>query len=224
MISGRWVGSGTDRGGIFNPKQEGVSLFRCRLGLASCHCECILQPAGRCSLAVPRVRGKIHRTVGSDGVGAGMLGKDADSGKRIPEIEPSKRRKRRGYEPVPAIDPTDGRLMEALISHARMDAVAKRGMGHAKDLAYSEREVLMAPTAIFRGVRDEGERDWLCYVGIPKHSYAADGTTRPPRQGRVYLVFVTDGGIAYHGRWDSCDPEDANLPIDYQNRFQERVM
>lgn len=141
------------------------------------------------------------------------------------EVPAEKRRPpRRGYATIPAIDPTDGRLMEVYVSLTRIEIVAKRGMGAAKDLAYSQREVLTAPTAVFRGVREEGERDWLCYVGIPKHSYTADGHTRPPRAGRVFLVFVNDEGVAYNCRWEPCDVENAKLPVDYRARFSERVL
>lgn len=141
------------------------------------------------------------------------------------DIEPAKQRApRRGYEKIPAIDPLDGKVTEVYVSHARMDAVAKRGMGAAKDLAWSEREVLIAPKAVFRGVREEGESHWLCYVGIPKHSYIADGFTRPPRVGRVYLVFVNDEGVAYHGRWEECDSNNKDLPRDHAIRFRERLL
>ncbi|NLF07989.1 MAG: hypothetical protein GX594_08420 [Pirellulaceae bacterium] len=97
------------------------------------------------------------------------------------EVEPAKRKPdRRGYEKIPAVDPMDGKLTEVYISHGRMDFVAARGMGAAKDLAWSVPEVLLAPTAIFQGVREEGEKDWLCYVGKPRHSYSRDGQTCPP--------------------------------------------
>jgi hypothetical protein len=141
------------------------------------------------------------------------------------ELGPEKTRPpRRGYEKTTAVDPVDGKLTEVYISHRRMEAVAKRGMGAAKDLAFSEREVLTRPTAVFRGIREEGERDWLCYVDTPKHSYTREGQTRPPRRGRVFLVFVNQDGVAYHRRWEECDPDDPKLPLNHDSRFSERIL
>jgi hypothetical protein len=138
-------------------------------------------------------------------------------------MEGEEGRVRRGYRPVTALDPNASGVVQYLVSEEKMTVVCGRGMGAAKDIAYSLREVLIDPTAIFRGVREEGEKNWLCYVGIPKHSYANDGATRPPRQGRVFLVYVNDEGVVYHWRWDQCCAEDSRLPDNHQNRFDERV-
>jgi hypothetical protein len=46
-------------------------------------------------------------------------------------------------------------------------------------------------TTIFRGVREVGERNWMRYVGIPKHSYTEQGDTRLPRVGRVFWPMST---------------------------------
>jgi hypothetical protein len=97
-------------------------------------------------------------------------------------------------------------------------------MGAAKDAAYSVREVLIAPKAVFRGVREEGESEWLCYVGIPKHSYTRDGQTRPPRNGYVFLVFVNQERVAYNWRWEQCDGREATLPQNHEERFVTRVL
>ncbi len=111
------------------------------------------------------------------------------------------------------------RMTEYYISDEKIRNIALRGMGHAKDLAFCVREVLADPTAIFRGVREEGECKWLCYAGKPRHSYTKEGNTCPPRKDRVFLVFVNDEGIIYHWRWDSSSSDDDALPENYDTRF-----
>lgn len=130
---------------------------------------------------------------------------------------------RRGFRPVLALDPSAGGVRQFLISEEKIQVIALRGMGQAKDLAYSLREVLADPTAVFRGVREEGERDWLCYVGIPRHSYTSDGKTCPPRTGKVFLAFVNDERVVYHWRWEPCSQDDHTLPENYSSRFEERL-
>lgn len=130
---------------------------------------------------------------------------------------------RRGYRLVPAIGLVCGSTVHYLLSEQKITATALRGMGHAKDLAYCLREVLSDPTAIFRGVREEGERNWCCYVGRPKHSYDRNGNTCPPRRDRVFLVFVNDEGVIYNWRWERCAEDDDGLPEGHDDRFNERV-
>jgi hypothetical protein len=140
-------------------------------------------------------------------------------------LENARKTAKRGLNPVLAVDPVTGKKDKiCFVSDRRMDVIAKRGMGHAKDLAYSEPEVLIGPKAIFRGVREEGELQWLCYVGIPKHSYAKNGDTKPPRKGEVYLAFVNEEGVVYNGRWECCDQDDVTLPENHLTRFEERVI
>ena len=130
---------------------------------------------------------------------------------------------RRGLHPVPALRLDGTGVTEYYITDERIKLVALRGMGHAKDLAYSVREVLADPTGIFRGMREEGERSWLCYVGKPRHSYTTDGNTCPPRKGRVLLVYVNDEGTVYNWRWETATDDDEGLPENHETRFDERL-
>ena len=60
---------------------------------------------------------------------------------------------------------------------------------------------LQQPTAVFRGVREEGESRWLCYVGLPPDAYNHRmGERLRPWLGQVFLVFVDDDRIVYHWR------------------------
>lgn len=139
--------------------------------------------------------------------------------------EPSKQKRRRGYAAIPAIDPRDGGQWDVLVAHSRMDAIAKRGPGHARELAFAVPFVLLRPTAIFRGVREEDELEWLCYCGTPQFAYdGATGETRAPWKNQVFLVFVTADRVVYNWRWEPCDPRRKDLPAGYALRFKERAL
>lgn len=130
---------------------------------------------------------------------------------------------RNGYAITEGIDPHDGGLWDIRISLERIKAVGVRGMGAAKDLAYTLPHVLQHPTAIFQGVRDEGEKEWLCYCGIPPRTFhLLTGDARNAYPGEVYLVFVNADRVAYNSRWEKCDPSDSKLPFDFQGRFIRR--
>lgn len=139
-------------------------------------------------------------------------------------VPPEKRKSRRGYSSIPAIDPNDGKPWEVMVSHAKMDLIASRGPMHAKELAWSVREVLSSPHAVFQGVREEGEETWLCYVGRPRHAFNKAGQAVPPYRGEVFLVFVTDERVVYNWRWEKCDPSDPKLPEGYAGRFVRRAL
>jgi hypothetical protein len=59
---------------------------------------------------------------------------------------------RRDYLTLAAIEPQDGTLTaEILISYDRMQSVARRSLGHAKECGLIVPAVLQKPTAIFEG-------------------------------------------------------------------------
>lgn len=139
-------------------------------------------------------------------------------------VAPEKQKERRGYSSIPAVDPADESLWEVLVSHEKMDRIARRGIMHAKELAYSVRDVLVAPRVIFQGVREEGEEDWLCYVGVPKHAFTRTGDQILPYEGEVFLVFVNGDRVAYHWGWETSDGNAPGLPPDHENRFTKKVL
>ena len=142
--------------------------------------------------------------------------------------EPKKKR-RRGYSSIDAIDPTDGGRWQVLLPDTKMDYVAAQGLGAAMELADTVRWALLHPRAVFRGVRDL-ERDvsedkWLCYVATPSHAYDhKTGEKCPPWPGEVFLVFVTEEQVLYNWYWYACDGCDSHLPADYDVRFLEKVL
>ncbi len=143
--------------------------------------------------------------------------------------EYDKKKQRRGYNTVEAIDPHDGGKWDVLLADDKVRWTARQGMGRAKELGYTVRGTLAAPAAIFRGIRFpdldlEGD-DWLCYVGKPKQAFNhRTGEAVPPWPNEVFLVFVTDERIVYHWSWYACDGADARLPEGHEDRFTEKVL
>ena len=137
---------------------------------------------------------------------------------------------RREYITLMAIEPRDGTLScEIQISYARMQAVGRRSMGHAKECGFILPMILQSPTAIFEGIRKDEDEDrlgygWRCYCGLPDQMFRRDGTSAPPYPGQVYLVFVNDEKVAYNWRWEKAAPDNPRLPIDYQTRFKQRLL
>ncbi len=136
---------------------------------------------------------------------------------------------RRKYLTLQAINPGDGTKCDVLVSHARMQAVGRRSMAHAKECAFIVPMILQQPKAIFEGLRQDEDEDrqgvgWRCYCGIPEHAYRSDGTQREPFPGQAYLVFVNDEHVAYNWRWEKADPNNPGLPDKHDERFKKRVL
>lgn len=124
--------------------------------------------------------------------------------------------------PIEAIDPVSGKMSQVYIRVSKMQDTARRGMGAARELAISVLEVLKAPLAIFRGVREEAESEWLCYSGIPSKAFDyKTGNGGPAWEGEVLLVFVTDEKIVYSWRWDVEDDAYPGRPVGFETRFQK---
>ncbi len=136
---------------------------------------------------------------------------------------------RRNYLVLEAIDASDGRKCEVLISHERMLAVGRRSMAHAKECGIIVPKVLQQPTAVFEGLRRDEDEDlhgygWRCYCGVPECAYHSDGSERAAFPGKVYLVFVNDERVAYNWRWELADPDDQGLPQNHAQRFKTRLL
>jgi len=131
---------------------------------------------------------------------------------------------RKGYASVPAINPVDGNQWDLYISLDKIKVTAKRGTLHAKELAYIVPPILLAPKAIFAGVRDEGD-EWLCYAGRPSCSFRGpDGARCVPWPKQVFLVFVNGDRVVYTWRWEKASLENPNLPEEHRTRFGRRVL
>jgi hypothetical protein len=94
-----------------------------------------------------------------------------------------------GCVALEAIRPRDGKRWEVYLRQSKIEATAKRGMGAARELAYLVPFVLQNPTAVFRGVREEGASQWLCDVGSPPDAYNhKTGERLRPWADQVFLV------------------------------------
>lgn len=139
-----------------------------------------------------------------------------------------KKRTRREYLMIQAIDPEKGTLTAKIqISYARMHALGRRSKGQTNECAFIVPIILQKPTAIFEGLRSDNDEDrrgygWRCYVGLPLCHYRQDGEQVDPLDGMVYVVFVNTDGIAYNWRWEQADETDPKLPINHETRFAKR--
>lgn len=130
-----------------------------------------------------------------------------------------------GCVSLDALNPRDGSIRQLFLRESKIESTARRGMGAARELAYLVPDVLLHPTAIFRGVREEGERQWVCYVGFPSDAYNyRTGERIRPRPGQVFLVFADDYGILYNWRWEQADKDALHLPERHGSRFEERLL
>jgi hypothetical protein len=138
-------------------------------------------------------------------------------------------RSRRAYLKLAAYDPAGGTATQVLLSYDRLQAVARRSLGHAKECGNIVPNVLQKPTAIFEGLREEIDEDrrgvgWRCYCGVPERAYYADGTERLPYPHQVYLVVVNEEHVAYNWRWEKTNPDAPRLPQNHQSRFKTRLL
>jgi hypothetical protein len=140
----------------------------------------------------------------------------------------SKEISRRGASVLKAVDPHDGGHWDVLITHDKMDWISKKGNGASLELADTVRWSLLNPRSLRRGVRDLdreiSEDNWLCYCATPRHAYDhKTGEKRPPWEGEVFLVYVTEDRFVYLWYWDKCDNLVSHLPRDFESRFIEQI-
>ena len=144
-----------------------------------------------------------------------------------------KRKERRFYRSVPALDPRDSEPWDLLLPESYLSRFNGRSWA-AYTLAYLVPEVLLHPTAIFMGVREDPTLDdnmWLCYVGKPSSYYTQPGRpdegkpveTRPMPQNQVFLVFVTADRVIYTWRREECDHKHKDLPKGYKERYGKQI-
>lgn len=137
---------------------------------------------------------------------------------------------RRDFLTLNALDPVTGKSdAQVLVSFDRMQTVARRSLGQAKECGLIVPSILQTPTAVFEGLTSDEDEDrrgygWRCYCGIPQHSYGPDGLPGRPYPRQVYLVFVNEDKVAYNWRWEKADPAEPNLPINHETRFKRKVL
>ena len=128
-----------------------------------------------------------------------------------------------------AINPSDGKPYDVHITHDRMNFIARIGKSLIFEAAYIVPHILQNPRAIFEGLRSDNDEDkrgygWRCYCGIPDYRYDNHGDALPPWPDKVFCVFVNSESIIYNWRWEKRALEESGLPINYENRFHERLL
>jgi len=136
-----------------------------------------------------------------------------------------KKKSRKGYVSIAAIDPRDGQSWDLLVANRTIDEIgARQEPDRVKTLAYLVPHCVQHPTAIFEGLRDEDD-EGLCYVSRPPHRYVGKaGHEVPPPPDRVFIVFVSPDRVIYNWRWEPCDTEDSDLPVGHAGRFDRRLI
>lgn len=142
--------------------------------------------------------------------------------------EPEKSR-REGLE-IEAVDPVTGKMLSVIISYDRLHFIKKQGNGAIMLARYAVPYILQRPVQVFEGLRLDEDEDprgvgWRCYCGIPEHDFSVvDGAELPPRENRVFLVFVNIDKVAYNWAWVKCDEHDHRLPINHKTRFKKPLL
>lgn len=133
-----------------------------------------------------------------------------------------------GYYALEGIRPADGERWSVLLSREKADWMLRyRSQGQIEEMIRLVPKALLMPTAIFKGLRDRAEKDWLCYCFVPDRAYHPSGTPKPPYEREVFLVFVSvegDRRVAYLWYWHEADPGDPGLPLGHADRFGRRVL
>jgi hypothetical protein len=114
--------------------------------------------------------------------------------------------------PLEAINPHDGKKWKVYVRDKTMDDAVKRGPGVVRELGYTVLDAVLHPAAIFRGDRDEGEPDWLCYVGRPGKCYDyKTGDVRRPWPGKLFVVKFDEFRILQWFGWIRDDNPEAHF-------------
>lgn len=133
-----------------------------------------------------------------------------------------------------ALEPTSRTTYTVRVNQRAILAAKRRNRGAVLECIYLVPNVLQSPGHVWRGLRwddDDMFNDtpgwgpaWLSYCKIPPYSYSENGTKRPPRPNRVFMVCVNSDKIVYNWWWVPCDPRDPECPEQYDIRFRELLL
>ncbi len=124
---------------------------------------------------------------------------------------------------IEALHPTQDCLCEYHVDNADRD-VKNKGVGRIRELYLVVPQVLLHPTAVYRGLPSRGA-DWLCYAGLPDRAFDyRTGLRIPPWQGEVFLVYINASLFVYNWRWETADLISAGLPAESDpTRYSTKV-
>jgi hypothetical protein len=136
----------------------------------------------------------------------------------------------RDLHPIEAINPDTGKKDLILyIRDCTIEQTRRKGMGAARELAFTVPAAVQSPTGIFRGVTEfeEGDEDWLIFVARPPRAYDwKTAESVPVWKGEVFLVFVDEDRVIRRWYWDDAsDKKNPRLPEGYdKGRFKECLL
>src|SRR5438105_4133969 len=100
---------------------------------------------------------------------------------------------------LPAINPIDKTIWNVIVRERKIETIRGRGIGAARELAFTVPWALMHPLAVCRGVRDRDEANWLCYSSRPHRGYDhPTGEVFSAQPDEVFLVFVNSERVVYN--------------------------
>jgi len=127
--------------------------------------------------------------------------------------------------PFNGINPADGKTWKLYVRNKTMDNAVRAGPGKVRELAFTVKDVVENLTAIFRGDRDEGEPDWLIYVGCPDKCFDyKTGDSRRPWAQEVFVAKFDKYRILQWYGWVKAEPPDYKLPKNHESIFDEKVL
>ena len=128
---------------------------------------------------------------------------------------------RAGYYSLAGIALPTGGEAEYFVSIAYVDHLRQYGPDARLWELGSVEQTIREPAMVFQGLRRDGKRDALCFVGKPKR-FGQDWTAPGP-PGMVFLIFLTADRVIYEWRWEKEDSSDPGYPGDYKRRFEKRI-
>lgn len=97
------------------------------------------------------------------------------------------------------------------------------------ELLHCARKTVLAPTAVFRGLKRGGDtppsvNDGWAFFGKPRRAYENDGTPVCPPEGKLFVVYADKDGFVFDWDWTPEDPDRSGYPLGPTNdRFEEEV-
>ena len=94
------------------------------------------------------------------------------------------------------------------------------------ELANCARRTVLAPTAVYRGLRRGGSapahvNDGWAFCGKPREAYRNDGTPMRASDRMVFVVYADAEGYVFDWDWVPEDPGSPGHPLDCDLRFDE---
>ncbi|HQU47201.1 MAG TPA: hypothetical protein PK867_30630, partial [Pirellulales bacterium] len=94
------------------------------------------------------------------------------------------------------------------------------------DLLNCARRTVLAPTAVYRGLKRGGDsptnvNEGWAFCGKPRETYRNDGSPVAPPDRMVYVVYADAEGYVFDWDWVVEDPGAPGHPLDGDMRFEE---